>query len=179
MSSTFLLPTHFGAPFITTIPEVRYDSKGRQMSFVESDVQRLERLAFVNASRSRSNSPTQSPRSGASSPVRFRVHTCQVFQCTDPFNRSQMKLISEPYGDPIELMANRLAEKFMSDSSSDEFSLSDEEPHVIYSTSPSSRHIPAVSATPTPSSRKAPSPSAFQPGHRRKRSSLSAIPEED
>ncbi|PPQ77887.1 hypothetical protein CVT25_015374 [Psilocybe cyanescens] len=159
MSTNVLLPSHFGAPFITAIPEIRYDNKGRQMGFIESDVQRLERLAFVSASKSRSNSPTQSPRSsGASSP-------------------SRMKLISEPYGDPIELMANRLAEEFMF--SSDEFSSSDEEPHILYSTSPSPRHVPAVSSSRTSSSRKAPSPSTFQPGHRRKRSSLSAIPEED
>ncbi|KAH9476987.1 hypothetical protein JR316_0010903 [Psilocybe cubensis] len=160
MSSNILLPSHFGAPFVTALPEVRYDSKGRQLGFVESDVQRLERIAFINASKSRSSSPTQSPRSsGASSP-------------------SRMKLISEPYGDPIELMANRLAEEFML--SSDEFSSSDEEPFVLYSTSPSSsRKVPAVSSSRPSSSRKAPSPSAFQPGHRRKRSSLSSIPEED
>jgi len=157
MSNTLLFPSHFGAPFLTTIPDVRYDSKGRQLGFIESEVQRLERLAFVNASKSRSNSPSQSPRSsGASSP-------------------SGMKLISEPYGDPIELMANRLAEELMMHSS-DEFSFSDEEPHILYSTPRASQGVPPSSRTPAG---KAPIPSTFQPGHRRKQSSLSAIPEED
>ncbi|PPQ66148.1 hypothetical protein CVT26_010871 [Gymnopilus dilepis] len=71
MSDSIFVPSYFGAPFITTIPESRYDAKGRQLGFVETDVQRLERLAFLNASKSRSASPSpnHSPRSGASSPL--------------------------------------------------------------------------------------------------------------
>ncbi|KDR78377.1 hypothetical protein GALMADRAFT_245532 [Galerina marginata CBS 339.88] len=154
MSNTLFLPSHFGASFLTTIPETRYDAKGRQLGFIESEVQRLERLAFLNASKSRSNSPNHSPRSGASSPT---------------------KLISEPYGDPIELMANQLAEKFMMN----EFSSPYDELQVLYSTPKSGQRLPP-SVSYAPQSRKAPSPStSFQPGHRRSRSSLSSIPEED
>ncbi|KJA13842.1 hypothetical protein HYPSUDRAFT_151089 [Hypholoma sublateritium FD-334 SS-4] len=69
MSSSFLLPSHFGSPFITTLPTTRYDAKGRQLNFTESEVQRLERLAFVNASKSRSNSPVQGLVSPSASPV--------------------------------------------------------------------------------------------------------------
>ncbi|CAA7262094.1 unnamed protein product [Cyclocybe aegerita] len=146
MLNSTLLPTYFSSPLITTIPTIKYAANGRQMSFAETEVQRLERLAFANASKSRSGSPTQSRGtfSGSASP--------------------KMQLISEPYGDPIELMANRLAEEFSI--SSDDFSSSDEEYHVFYSTPKSA---------PSPSSRK----SSFKPGHRRKRSSLSSIPEED
>ncbi|KAJ3505734.1 hypothetical protein NLJ89_g7262 [Agrocybe chaxingu] len=147
MLNSTLLPTYFNSPLITTIPSVKYAANGRQMSFAETEVQRLERLAFANASRSRSCSPTQSRNtfSGDASP--------------------KMQLISEPYGDPIELMANRLAEELSI--SSDEFSSSsDEEFHIFYST---------PRRAPSPSSRK----SSFKPGHRRKRSSLSSIPEED
>ncbi|KAF8901026.1 hypothetical protein CPB84DRAFT_1962187 [Gymnopilus junonius] len=161
MSDNIFVPSYFGAPFITTIPETRYDARGRQLSFVESDVQRLERLAFMNASKSRSTSPSPncSPRSGASSP-------------------SRMKLISAPYGDPIELIANRLAEEFNL-SSSDDWS-SDDEPHILYSTPRPKQSPPSVSSTPTrKSSPSSPATSTFQPGHRRKRSSLSSIPEED
>jgi len=159
MLDNILVPSYFGSPFLTTIPETRYDAKGRQMSFIESEVQRLERMAFVNVSKSRNStpSPNHSPRSGASSPL-------------------DMKLISEPYGDPIELMANRLAEEFMLNSA-DELSSDDE--HVIYSTPKATQGVPFASNRASPSS-KAPFPSTtFQPGHRRKRSSLSSIPEED
>lgn len=69
MSSSFLLPSHFGSPFLTTLPATRYDAKGRQLNFTESEVQRLERLAFVNASKSRSNSPVQGLISPSASPV--------------------------------------------------------------------------------------------------------------
>ncbi|KAF8966932.1 hypothetical protein BDZ97DRAFT_1805981 [Flammula alnicola] len=74
MSSSFLVPSHFGVPFLTTISDTKYDSRGRQMSFAETEVQRIERMAFVTASKSRSNSPTLSPiSSGASSPVPVRL----------------------------------------------------------------------------------------------------------
>lgn len=75
-----------------------------------------------------------------------------------------MRLISEPYGDPIELMANRIAENFMMFTSSDDSaSSSDDELHIKPSQS-----RPGVPSRPT-----------HQPGHRRKRTSLSAIREED
>ena len=86
-----------------------------------------------------------------------------------------MKLISAPYGDPIELMANRLAEEL--NLSSDEWS-SDDEPHILYSTPKPKQGPPSVSFTPARKSSSTPA-STFTPGHRRKRSSLSSIPEED
>lgn len=70
MSSTsFLLPSHFGSPFLTTIANIQYDAKGRQMSYKETEVQRLERIAFINASKSRSSSPVDSLNSANSSPT--------------------------------------------------------------------------------------------------------------
>ncbi|KAF5314258.1 hypothetical protein D9619_011806 [Psilocybe cf. subviscida] len=149
MSSTFLLPSHFGSSFITTIPVTRYDSKGRQMSFPESEVQRLERQAFINASRSRSSSPSLSP----------------------PGSPTRAKLISEPYGDPIELMANRLAEEFMygsSDSSEDE--------QTLFFSPKRAQRVPPPARAPAAHVK---SSTSFTPGHKKKRSSLSAIPEED
>jgi len=160
--STSFLPSYFGAPFLTTISTTRYDSKGRQLGYEETEVQRLERLAFINASKSRNNSAAQSPTSsGTSSPVSFLIQFTPELRADE---RAQIRLISEPYGDPIELMANRLAEKFMMFTSFDDStSLSDDE---LYVKPPQSR--PGIPTLPT-----------FQPGHRRKRSSLSAIPEED
>jgi hypothetical protein len=71
---TSFLPSHYGAPFLTTISAIRYDSKGRQLGYDETEVQRLERLAFINASKSRTNSAAQSPNSsGTSSPVSLPI----------------------------------------------------------------------------------------------------------
>ena len=78
MSSSFILPSHFGSPFLTTLPATRYDAKGRQLNFTESEVQRLERLAFVNASKSRSNSPVQGLLSPSASPVPSSVSILPV-----------------------------------------------------------------------------------------------------
>ena len=75
-----MVPSHFTFPFVTTIQSSRFDSRGRQLGFVESEVQRLERLAFANASKSQSASPTGSlTPSSSSSPVspaiqRGRIH---------------------------------------------------------------------------------------------------------
>ncbi|KAF4611648.1 hypothetical protein D9613_003826 [Agrocybe pediades] len=153
------LPSHFGVPFVTTLPDAKFDGKGRMMAFVESDVQRLERLAFINASKSRSSSPVQS-RSGASSP--------------------SPNFISEPYGDPIELMANKIAAEYMN--SSDEFS-SGSDDDILYSTpkaTKKTRRVPSLSSPASPIRRESSTPSpTFSPGHRRKRSSLTSIPEED
>jgi hypothetical protein len=55
VSNTFTLPSYFGTPFATDIPCSKYDSKGRQLSFVETEVQRLERMALVNAKLRRSS----------------------------------------------------------------------------------------------------------------------------
>jgi len=156
MSNSIFIPSHFASPFITTIPNMQYDSKGRLLGFKESEVQRLERLAFVNATKSRSGSPTESPTSSApSSPRR--------------------KLISEPYGDPIELMANRLAEEYFD---SDELSSSsDEDFEVVYSKSQHARRVPSSSSSHSSTSKNVVATS--KAGHRRKRSSLSSIPEED
>jgi len=167
--STSFLPSHFGAPFLTTISTMRYDSKGRQLGYEETEVQRLERLAFINASkRLRTTDPAaQSP---SSPPVSVSIQYAPFNFRTDPM--AQTRLISEPYGDPIELMANRLAEEFMmfaSSESDDSTSSSDDEAHIG---NPSQSH-------PVVTSRKSPSTPTLQPGHRRKRPSLSAIPEED
>jgi len=41
-------PRHFiPSPLITYIPPIRYDDKGRQIHYVESAVQRQERVAFI------------------------------------------------------------------------------------------------------------------------------------
>lgn len=70
MSNPFSLPSYFTSPFVTTIPGSRYDSRGRQLNFEESNVQRRERLAFLNASKSAGTSPIQSPSSSSSgSPI--------------------------------------------------------------------------------------------------------------
>ncbi|KAF8154103.1 hypothetical protein B0H34DRAFT_720335 [Crassisporium funariophilum] len=158
-TSDLLLPSHFGIPFPTTISTIRYDSKGRQLGFIETEVQRLERLALINTSKSRSSSPILThSASGSPSP-------------------SRAKLIAEPYADPIELMANRLAEEFFSlDSYDDLSSSSDEESSIIYSTPQSTQDVPSSRRPLIP--RKVAS-STFKPGHRRKSSSLSSIPEED
>ena len=63
-----------------------------------------------------------------------------------------MRLIAEPYGDPIELMANRLAEDFMFTSSPDD------EPRIFY---------PSPKPTQSPMS------------SHKSRFPLNAIPEED
>lgn len=36
-----------GAPYITSIPPIQYDAKGRQIQYVETPLQRRERLAFL------------------------------------------------------------------------------------------------------------------------------------
>jgi len=76
-----------------------------------------------------------------------------------------MRLIAEPYGDPIELMANLLAENFA-------FS-SDDEPHIFYSSPKPTQSLPPMSY------RTSPCISTCQPGHRKKQFPLNAIPEEN
>ena len=66
MSNTFIFPSYFATPFTTDIPGSRYDTKGRQLGFVETEVQRLERMALVNASKLRSSSPRSQPSSPVS-----------------------------------------------------------------------------------------------------------------
>ncbi|KAF9526008.1 hypothetical protein CPB83DRAFT_896474 [Crepidotus variabilis] len=154
--SNSVLPSNFASPFITTISSVRYDSRGRQMQFTESNVQRLERQAFVSAN-SNSGSPSSSPTSsGNSTPTR--------------------QLISEPFCDPIELMANRLAEELFG---SDDFSSSsDEELFGLYAMPQDTYRVPSSSAR-SSSRRKSSSKSSSNHARRKSSSSLSAIPEED
>ena len=68
VSNTFIFPSYFGTPFATDIPCSKYDSKGRQLSFVETEVQRLERMALVNAKLRRTQN------SQPSFPVSLRSH---------------------------------------------------------------------------------------------------------
>ncbi|KAF9054230.1 hypothetical protein BJ165DRAFT_1522774 [Panaeolus papilionaceus] len=184
------LPSHFGTPFVTTIPSPRFDSKGRQLSFVESDVQRLERLAFLNGSQPRSASPASSsssvPQSPSQSPVIRAFTSSSASPSSSPSSRP--RLIQGLICDPIELMANQLAEEFLlSPSSSDDSSDDDYMmiPNLAGSSPPSyifANSVPAFADI----SRKAPraisstlASSSFKPGHRRKRSELFAIREED
>lgn len=78
MSNAFILPSYFGTPIPTEIAASRYDSKGRQLSFVETEVQRLERMALVNASKARNSSPNE--RIHSPSPVSpfldVYIYTC-------------------------------------------------------------------------------------------------------
>jgi hypothetical protein len=47
-SSTTIAPLDFlSSPLITYIPPIRYDDRGRQIHYVESTVQRQERVAFI------------------------------------------------------------------------------------------------------------------------------------
>lgn len=72
VSNTFIFPSYFGTPFATDIPCSKYDSKGRQLSFVETEVQRLERMALVNAKLRRSS--PKAPNRQPSFPVSPRSH---------------------------------------------------------------------------------------------------------
>ncbi|TFK24884.1 hypothetical protein FA15DRAFT_387355 [Coprinopsis marcescibilis] len=59
------------SPIITYISTSRFDERGRQLQFVESEVQRQQRLAIVKSSAARKNwqsfdSPCSSPSSSAS-----------------------------------------------------------------------------------------------------------------
>lgn len=73
VSNTFSFPSYFGTPFATDIPCSKYDSKGRQLSFVETEVQRLERMALVNAFKSR-RSWLKARSRQPSFPVSLRSH---------------------------------------------------------------------------------------------------------
>ncbi|TFK37712.1 hypothetical protein BDQ12DRAFT_685148 [Crucibulum laeve] len=56
------LPSSYGASIITYIPSTRYDAKGRQLQYAETETQRRERLAFLQQRKIRkSQSPTWSP----------------------------------------------------------------------------------------------------------------------
>ncbi|PPR01673.1 hypothetical protein CVT24_001502 [Panaeolus cyanescens] len=183
------VPSHFGTPFVTTIPSPRFDSKGRQLGFVESDVQRLERLAFLNGSKSRTASPATSPSSLPGSPSQSPVMRSYISSSASPSSSpsSKPRLIQGPICDPIELMANQLAEEFLMSPSSDDSSDDDYMmiPSLTASSLPSYMFANAVPAF-ADMSRKAPrshsstpSSGSFKPGHRRKRSELFAIREED
>lgn len=100
MSSAFILPSYFGTPVTTQIPGSKYDSKGRQLSFVETEVQRLERMALINASKSRSSSPSQSRQSNNS-------------------------VITESY-DPIGFLSNQPPEEYLPKYSDDFLFLSED-----------------------------------------------------
>jgi len=83
------------------------------MNFVESEVQRLERLAFANVPKSRRGSPTDSLTSSSSgSPTQ---------------SRGRM-LISEHFNDPIELVANQLASELFG---TEFLTFFDEDPYAI------------------------------------------------
>lgn len=156
MSNAFIFPSYFGTPLTTDIPGSRYDSKGRQLSFVETEVQRLERMALVNASKSRSSSPAQSRKqpSSAVSPL------CVYMNLTlHPFSQSRTKLIPDSYV-PTDSTANYFTDKYSN--------LSDEKIQTLDST------------LDIPTSHKS-SSSSFnpKPGYKRKPSSLSSISEEN
>jgi hypothetical protein len=144
MANSPVLPSHFTYPFITTIQGSRYDTRGRQMHFIESEVQRLERLAFAKASKSCSSSPTGSFTSSSSGSP------------TQPTGRL---LISEPFNDPIELVANQLASELFG--AEDFFAFFDEDPYSI----------------PREDARR--QYSLHKKSRTRKKSGLSLIPEED
>ena len=139
------------------MPNTHYDSRGRQLNFEETEVQRLEREAFGHrsaGSRSGSSSPALS-----SSPLSSGCSTPR--ESDSPKAGGRRQLIQEPF-DPIELMANRLAEEYFSLFSSEE--ASDEE--FLMFTAPPPPPEPSM----TRGSKRS---------HRQKRASLSSIPEED
>jgi hypothetical protein len=141
------VPSHFTFPFVTTIQSSRYDARGRQMGFVETEVQRLERLAFANASKSRSGSPTDSLTSSSSGSP------------TQPMGRL---LISEPFNDPIEFVANQLASELFG--TEDFLTFFDEDPYSIPRDDSCGQYA---------------SSSFHKKSRTRKKLSLSLIPEED
>jgi hypothetical protein len=69
VSNAFIFPSYFDTPFATDIPCSKYDSKGRQLSFVETEVQRLERMALVNSKLRRSSPKARSRQPSFLNPV--------------------------------------------------------------------------------------------------------------
>lgn len=159
MSNPSIFPSYFGTPLTTDIPSSRYDSKGRQLSFVETEVQRLERMALVNASKSRSSSPAQS-RKQPSSPVSPLCVYRYMNLTLHPFSQSRTKSIPDPYV-PTDSTANYYFTDKYSDLSGEKMQTLDSILDIPTSHKPSS------------------SPFNPKPGYKRKRSSLSSICEEN
>lgn len=74
MLADYSYPMPTPSTIITFIPPSRFDERGRQMQFVESDVQRQERLAFIKGTKASkgtwSPSETSSGRTSPTSSVR-------------------------------------------------------------------------------------------------------------
>lgn len=196
-------------PIITFIPESRFDERGRQLQFVESDVQRQERLAFLKASRktkgeskdlwSSSSDYSSYPGSGRSSPT-SSVRACSFMTSSktsldslNPFfqirsSRSSSSESGSPTHSPY------------SESRVLDITNSYPEPYLFYSSGPlpspsslsfygsgsasSTSQYPTntVFTPPGVTVNSIPSSSGFKRGHRRQSSSLHglhAIPEED
>jgi hypothetical protein len=180
-SSSTKAPLDFlSSPLITYIPPIRYDEKGRQIHYVESAVQRRERVAFIRKrewarrvsawiEQSRSvddlyNGEVLYDSALVSSSTSRRGASSEVY-CPQSTSKSQVTSIPES------------AEEYYDDN----------EPYIIYSASPSSPSsstsaLSDESASPSSS----PTSSRFSPRRsprpRRRHLSLSSIneePEED
>ncbi|TEB30424.1 hypothetical protein FA13DRAFT_551248 [Coprinellus micaceus] len=155
---------------ITFIPPSRFDERGRQMQFVESDIQRQERRAFLKATQASRDS--WSPSSSESSSGRTSP-TSSILSLRSA-SSSCSSLSSSPTHSPISEVldiTNTCPEPFLLYSS------------PFPSSGSASPTMSLFSAAPLP-----PSPtnnnggSSFKKGHRRQSSSLHglhAIPEED
>jgi hypothetical protein len=180
MSNPFSLPSYLTSPFVTTIPGSRYDSRGRQLNFEESNVQRRERLAFANASKSAGTSPIQSPSSSSSGSPIVCSPSPSPMNGTHQTLRQQTRrtLISEPFSDPIEHMANQLALELFDVDDFLSFDLDFELPPATtqhHGRPYNAASSPTTTTTPQFFSSSKTSSSSF----RKKKNTLSLIPEED
>lgn len=173
-------------PIITFIPESRFDERGRQLHFVESDVQRQERLAFLKVTRKSKGESSKDPwssfsdyssssGSGRSSPTSsiYSTRSSESSSPThSPYSESRVLDITNAYPEPYLFYSSG---PLPSPSS----------PLSFFGGSTSSQPkspMNAVSLSVSPPGVNSISSSNFKRGHRRQSSSLHglhAIPEED
>ncbi|KAF6749619.1 hypothetical protein DFP72DRAFT_852470 [Ephemerocybe angulata] len=158
------------SPIITFIPSSRFDDKGRQMQFVESDIQRQERLAFLKISKATKQAGWASlsePSSGRTSPTSSIRSMRSASSSSSSLSSSPT---NSPFSDVLDI-PNTCPEPFLFYSS------------PLPSSGSASPSMSLFSPAPLPpSTTSAAGAGSFKRSHRRQSSSLHglhAIPEED
>ncbi|KIM90020.1 hypothetical protein PILCRDRAFT_812823 [Piloderma croceum F 1598] len=162
-SSSSSAPFNFvSSPLVTYIPPIRYDEKGRQIDYIESAAQRQERIAFIKKREwaRRVSSWIQQSRS-----VDEHYHRDVLYDSA--MSTSKPKVTWDTISIP----------------ESPEEYYDDNEPYIIYSSSPSSPSsststLSDENASPLSSPTSSKFPQRRSPRPRRRHLSLSSINEE-
>ena len=183
-SSSSSAPLHFLPSPVTYIPPIQYDQMGRQIHYLESAVQRQERIAFIKKREwaRRVSTWIQESRSVDEHYYRDVLYDSAMVNYSTlgrgaDFNKPCPQSTSKP----------KVTWDTISIPESPEEYYDDNEPYIIYSSSPSSPSsstsaLSDESASPSPSPTSSKFPQRRSPRPRRRHLSLSSIneePEED